>query len=429
MPHLLPKLLMPRAAASAGISRVRNAISGEDSNELKQINELVLAHQTLPLNERGEVDTRSEAGMACCTKFLEVLVATAARLGAEASDRSYRKEFSRNYRILFPDSKRRYRVDVLEASLEQLDCFWVNGVQFKLCEQVMNAGDALTAAWRDLGDLLRRWASGRRGRSAEVRELLGRVDAAWSRFECPYIRELIKIEEQARGIVLDVIELDKKVCLVEESSGKDASDDAQAARVIAEGLVGAFEALRRYFRQAAQHLERVDPYLANNAGLVQRLVDYEESWEVANRYLSQPPMLAGLHAAVRRLGALLRREPAFEAMVQDCDAELFMVLPRLMWLFFLQTPSEHASLMGSILPDCLSFGQGALEPDATLEAFVRQFRHLTEALSDRFAADVPEVDWLLAAHRGRGFAASASEIPMDVKADICGEIEVEICEL
>merc|ERR1719343_1659512 len=67
------------------------------------------------------------------------------------------------------------------------------------------------------------------------------------------------------------------------SSNAEASLDA--AHIIACQVVRAFHVLRAYFRQAAAHLERVDPYLANNPGLVERLVKWEENWEIGNHYL------------------------------------------------------------------------------------------------------------------------------------------------
>ena len=42
-----------------------------------------------------------------------------------------------------------------------------------------------------------------------------------------------------------------------------------------EDVVGSFEAMRRYLREVKKCLERVDPHLCNNVGLVARLVDWE----------------------------------------------------------------------------------------------------------------------------------------------------------
>ena len=38
----------------------------------------------------------------------------------------YRSSFTINYRALFPDESRNYRVDILEASVEQNAVIWVS---------------------------------------------------------------------------------------------------------------------------------------------------------------------------------------------------------------------------------------------------------------------------------------------------------------
>ena len=56
-------------------------------------------------------------------------------------------------------------------------------------------------------------------------------------------------------------------------------------------MVGSFDAMRSYLREVERCLERVDPHLCNNAGLVSRLVDWEESWEVGTRHVQNERLL------------------------------------------------------------------------------------------------------------------------------------------
>jgi len=414
---------------------------------LKQIDELALSHHGLRMNRRGDLDTESDAGKACCAKFLGLLAVAAAKLGAEGADRYYRKGFTMNYLTLFPDSARRYRVDILESSLECQDCFWVNGDHYKLCEKVLHAAGSLANVWRELGDMLASWLrQGNRCQIPFVKELLGKLDHAWAHFEHSYICELIKIEEKARRIVLEVIELDWKLCCTEAAFGEvsqesrqarmqlssvlahinstantrrkgrtdlrsdildraveicsTTSDKSDAGYVVAKSVVDAFHALRRYFQQAERCLEMINPYLENNAGLVASLVEYEKSWEVAARYLGEASSLSTLRLTVSRLQVLRLSEPAFDAMCEDCDAELFMVLPRLMWLFFVQNPAQHAAMISGMLPDCFTLVDATLEPDAKLERFVQRFHLLAYSLSEQ-ACRIPGSIWLANSVPGR----------------------------
>merc|ERR1719313_1947159 len=89
--------------------------------------------------------------------FLEVLDACAQTLSLEAATRAYRVEFTINYRALFPDESRSYRVDVLEASAEQYAVIWVNGDKFEFTAEAIRRAEALQRAWADARTLLERW--------------------------------------------------------------------------------------------------------------------------------------------------------------------------------------------------------------------------------------------------------------------------------
>ena len=56
-------------------------------------------------------------------------------------------------------------------------------------------------------------------------------------------------------------------------------------------MVESFAAMRRYLREVEPRLELLDAQLRNNAGLVSRLEDFEESWEVGVRYVQNPRLL------------------------------------------------------------------------------------------------------------------------------------------
>lgn len=76
-------------------------------------------------------------------------------------------------------------------------------------------------------------------------------------------------------------------CNASGSVGNEAGNLLTATKILATDVVDSFEAMRVYLREVANQLERVDPHLGNNAGLVARLVDWEESWEIGTAYLQQ----------------------------------------------------------------------------------------------------------------------------------------------
>merc|ERR1719379_2435780 len=108
--------------------------------------------------------------------------------------------------------------------------------------------------------------------------------------------------------------------------------------------------MRTYFREVARCLERVDPHLSSNVGLVSRLVDWEESWEVGLRYVQHSRLLHAVCDVVSEIRQAQRLVPALTSMCEDCDVELFLVLPRIIWLRFLAEPSNLTPLLKNLLP-------------------------------------------------------------------------------
>jgi len=374
---------------------------------------LAAAFQRLQLDESGRVETKSEAGFKACASYLKALEAVARAMRLEAAPRGYRANFTINYRALLPDEARNYRVDVLEASVEQYAVIWVNGDKFEFSAEAMRRAAELQLAWSDVGSLLRQWDKSddeARPARTRLRGALVQLDVSWAHFEQKWISELISIEEKARGLVVQAVQHERALHLLEESTsdgealqrspeyqqevrrlvasvarlnsvanvrrkGRDdlsadvlngafealrrcnaaeargqGSDAHQAARILAADVVDSFSAIRDYFREVERCLERVDPHLGNNEGLVARLVDWEESWEVGTRYVMDEHLLAAVCDLVHCMREAQTLAPEFTRMCDDCDVELFMVLPRIIWLRFLALQGTKSELLASLLP-------------------------------------------------------------------------------
>jgi len=123
----------------------------------------------------------------------------------------------------------------------------------------------------------------------------------------------------------------------------------QTRRGLAKEIVGAFESIRSYLRQIGPQMESVDPMLSNNVGLVRRLVDWEEGWELGSRYILNDSVLSTVATLSATLQATQEALPDVRTMVDDHDAELFVVLPRLVLLSILANPEEHQEFFNDLL--------------------------------------------------------------------------------
>mmetsp|Transcript_75303 Transcript_75303/g.156870 ORF Transcript_75303/g.156870 Transcript_75303/m.156870 type:complete len:546 (-) Transcript_75303:202-1839(-) len=477
------------------------------------INQLVRFHQRLVM-EGGRVNTKSEVGFNACQVFLQGLDTAAKALKVESASRGYRVHFTINYRALFPDEARNYRVDVLEASVEQYAVIWVNGDKFEFSAEAMRRAESLQRSWADLCSLLERWHQALDTRSirpirSEMRAALLALDSSWASFEHKYIAELIEIEEKARRLVVQAIDHERSLQLLEAQyksgsnpfqvadelqalpeyqdemnklvaciahlnsvanfrrKGRDdllasvlfdavrtlrrceageakgeSTDLFTAARILARDVVESFHSMREYLREVGRCLERVDPHLCNNVGLVARLVDWEESWEVGTRYVQHEGLLSAICAIVAEVRSAQRSAPALAQMCEDCDVELFLVLPRIIWLRYLATPDEVVELVRSILPhrfnpkvaDKDASGVSAYSPDEEVQAFLSKYNSLLIKLT---AALPNSVDKRKAACEilvkrvvnGAGSEGAYSSIESSKQTELTSDIEDLIHEL
>lgn len=420
------------------------------SKEEAIVSKLLEKHGRLVV-EGGHVNTKSEPGYASSHAFFEQLAQAATALfPMDKASRSYRSAFTINYRALFPDESRTYRVDVFEASVEQHAVIWVNGEKFVFSQEAMQRAEVLQQKWSDLDAVLKNWGKtdGRAVKRSDLQDAMRRLDAAWASFEEKYIRELIDIEEKARRLVVQAIQHEHALRRLESGSGASGSsrEDLQqlpeyveeqrrlvrciahlnsvanqrrkgrddlgvdilstavgtlqrcsaaerggtrseavsAARILATDVVNAFEAMRAYLREVERCLEQVDPHLCNNEGLVTRLVDWEESWEVGTRYVRHEQLLDSICELVAAMREAQRLEPRLEAMCEECDVELFLVLPRIIWLHFLGRPERFQELVRSILPHRFGDVKAGVcgRWSAELEAFLGKFQVASDALAD-----------------------------------------------
>eukprot|EP01066_Platyproteum_vivax_P012762 Platyproteum_vivax@DN5800_c0_g1_i1.p1 len=181
---------------------------------------------------------RSREGYCACETFLDAAATFADALRVPRCSRGYRKTFTKNYRALFPDPERHYRIDVLEAAVEGFSLIWVNGERYEFTSKVLKAAIDLSDAWSNTiegcQDFLAHFESKKMPPSwlfevpeeecVPLKDQLAELDIAWAAFEQNYIFELIDIEKHARRFLLEAVSCELAVQKLEDLDLKTTAE-------------------------------------------------------------------------------------------------------------------------------------------------------------------------------------------------------------
>jgi len=249
----------------------------------------------------------------------------------------------------------------------------------------------------------------------EMCERLERLDVAWASFEEAYVDELLLVQRRARSVLADAIKQEQRLRFAECASTGGARrveiaawcehrqeevallehmgrlvaaagaspkpstqvlevsmqifDDAMQVLaitgsskaapqrwpdptvVLATRAAESYNSLRDYLVRVRKHLDKVHPQLCKNPGLSERLARWQESWERSALYAQNPDFLEGARHLVDFVAETPKIVPGLQGMFEDCDAELFLVLPRLVCLSLLSDPAGPvAPLLRRLLP-------------------------------------------------------------------------------
>lgn len=265
---------------------------------------------------------------------------------------------------------------------------------------------------------------------SEFVNMMSAVDVAWSGFEKGYILELMSIEDKARSWLVQAIRTESQLTMMEAQNnraigttkhlrlqqkfikclgklnsvanthGKGRDDfDAdvleratavldnssqtnprtqefanETAQALAKEVKDSFDAMRKYLREVSTCLECVDPHLCKNSGLVSRLVDVEESWELGSLYVQRALTLDALCDWVSQIRIAQSQSADFREMCENCDAEMFLVMPRMIWLCYLRSAGSQKDLMSTLIPN--RFGSVA---DKELQVLCDMFQDILQS--------------------------------------------------
>jgi hypothetical protein len=152
----------------------------------------------------------------------------------------------------------------------------------------------------------------------------------------------------------------------------------ETAQHLCAEVLDSLGAMRMYLQEVSQCMECVDPHLCKNEGLVDRLADFEQSYELGMLYVKDAQTMRSLCLWVSYLQKAQSLSSDFVAICESFDAELFLVLPRIVWLCFLAKPSMHTAALQSFLPEKLvsgaelaAFRSSYLALECTMDDFLR----------------------------------------------------------
>jgi len=287
-----------------------------------------------------------------------------------------------------------HEVDELASTLAASFAVLVNTLQ-RICDQISTKGSSIRVFGRS--------NSSRGALTSECLNCMIRFDGAYAKFEERYINELINIEEKARSVLLEAVKWSRSMRNLEDEAqrtqgfrarnqvycesemrlveciarmnacanhrGKGRDDltvsiltaaraamntcrgsTTYAARMLAQDVIKTFEAFQDYFLTLEHQIEKVDPQLSGNKGLVSRLVDWEEHWQLGMKFLVDRGVRDDLCDILAQCWSAQSVMPEFLSMVEDCGVELFLVIPRIVWLRFALKPERQTAFIRSLLP-------------------------------------------------------------------------------
>jgi len=315
-------------------------------------------------------------------EFLRQVEECASILKLQMVPRSYREQFTANYRTILPSHQRQYLPDILMASMSQAPegFVCVNGDMHPLSNQCRSLAAALRSSLLVLASDFTRFACNQclphlprevRVGKLHLQGALRVFDEAWVSFEKEYVSALIQIEAKSRAPLVEAIFIEKLIgspftpqhtpelqrflnCLsnltakvqLRHRRTDDALDCAvlmsaslslqehrnRVTSVSANSVTNSFMAARAYLQTIEARIEHVHPDLQLNTGLVDVLNALNRSCKLFDQWGQPGSANSALNSVVALAKQVMVTMPRFKDMCEECDPELFLVLPRILLL-------------------------------------------------------------------------------------------------
>jgi hypothetical protein len=179
-------------------------------------------HLTLRHDDKYDLDSKD--GQRACKRFLNQVERLCEVFQATSSNRTYRNQFSKAYKVLYKEGTLCYLTEILDSAQEGFPYLWVNGEKYVFSLEVLDAGTKLFKQFKDVQNTIRDLYECIIDEQVNITivyimEQMARYledfDKNWVNYEQIYVLELMLIEADARLFITEAIDSEKKLSAIE----------------------------------------------------------------------------------------------------------------------------------------------------------------------------------------------------------------------
>ena len=120
-----------------------------------------------------------------------------------------------------------------------------------------------------------------------------------------------------------------------------SSSQSKAMRRLAERIRKSFQNMRELIRNYNENIEVVDPQLKNNADLSSTLLEFEVSWESGLNYFLNPKLFIQIMNFSQVIEGTCEKHKKFNERVEERSEEIFTEIPALLILHSLESENHE----------------------------------------------------------------------------------------
>ena len=354
------------------------------------------ANKLYKLKGENIFEIGTDEGNEICQEFLNQMEVLMKSMNIKTHDREYRKKFTKAYYLLFEENKLCFLSEIFDSAQENTTYIVVNEEKYYFSEEVLNYGNDLFVSFCALITLLMDTLKIMKDKikSFDINKILENIksclidfDTKWVHYEEKYINELIIIEEKARKLITDGIEIENEITKYENKSkvkgkllindkkynelrtklisnilkinqianvnGKGRSDlspeilfraekvlvtvsenQSKGMRNLALKIKNALYVIRQLFRKFSKNIEGVDPRLSNNKDLSKYLYYFETKFELGKIYLLDNQKYNQLLAFSQIIEIICEKYNKYSIrdLIENNDPCIFVSLPSILLL-------------------------------------------------------------------------------------------------
>jgi len=133
---------------------------------------------------------------------------------------------------------------------------------------------------------------------------------------------------------------------------KISNIQSKSVRLLAEKIKQSFLHIRKLLQRYEENLDKVDPQLKNNKGLVKVLEEFENYWEKGKNFFLNSKKCHQLVHFSQIIESVCEKFSDFKTKIESMDSEIFILIPCLLLLNALE--GDDRKLCQSYYPELLS---------------------------------------------------------------------------